>query len=115
MASSPVLKSWIIFESGTFILFKENIKNIRNKGLEIIKAYGCTEAENTAYDLKAIKVENAEGYIVTSPYKEMFTYVHPKELYDKIPEDKIIGNYGRMKRNKDCRELKIIDFGVASK
>ena len=108
-AIKPDFKSWVVFANGTYIINSDSSnKNFKEKALEIMREYGPVHGGSPAGDMTITKLTLTEGWVVGGHYYGMYTYVHPSELEKKDVADIDVGFFGRKKRDKDGRELRII-------
>jgi len=111
-AINPKYKNWVLFSNGTYIILEDStIHNKVDTSIAMMKEYGPVHAGGPAGDFSTIKLTYTDGWVVNGHGYGMYTYVHPKELSGigiNMPSDVDVGLYGRAKREKDGRELKII-------
>ncbi len=101
---------WVLFSNGTVVIIDDptDKENLKEKALTHMKQYGPVYPGCPAGDFSTVELHDTEGWLVSVYGHGMYTYVHPQELENSNPESALIGLYGRDKRDKDSRELKII-------
>jgi hypothetical protein len=107
-AINPKFTNWVLFSNGTYIILEDTVQNKQQVALNLMKEYGPVYTGSPAGDFSIISLNQTEGWIVTSHYYGMYTYVHPSEINSEKPSDIDIGLFGRSKREKDAMELEII-------
>jgi hypothetical protein len=109
---SPLVKNWVLFSNGTYIIFEDStIIDKKEKAVEIMKEFGSAQADSLSGDMTPIRLSYQDGWTVVGQYYGMYTYVHPSELVELQiinPTDLEVGLFGRQKREKDSRELNVI-------
>ncbi|GGG15789.1 hypothetical protein GCM10011344_15480 [Dokdonia pacifica] len=110
LAINPTFEDWVLFENGTYIIFDEtnSAENIEAEALKLIKEFGPVSAGGPAGDFNVISLNKTKGWVVSGHGYGMYTYVHPDELDTDLPNDVVIGLFGRSKRDKDGNNPKII-------
>jgi hypothetical protein len=96
------------FSNGTYIILEDTIQDKQQVALDLIKEYGPVYAGSPAGDFSIISLNQTVGWSVTSHCYGMYTYVHPNEMETEHPTDIDVGFFGRSKREKDGKDLKII-------
>ncbi len=107
-AINPKFKSWVLFSNGTYIILDDTVTGKKETALALMKEYGPVYAGGAACDFGVQSLSNTKGWAVSGQYEAMYTYVHPSELDQQEPSDVEVGLWGRAKRDKDGKELKII-------
>lgn len=110
LAINPKFQDWVLFKNGTYIIFDDitTVKDVKDEALKLMKEFGPVFAGSSAGDFNTIHLHLTEGWLVSGHGYGMYTYVHPSELDNKMPDDLEIGLYGRSKRNLDGQNPEII-------
>ena len=100
----------MLFSNGTVIVFDEAARedNLQEKAIKLMKEFGPVHVGTSAGDMRIIPLTKTDGWIVSGHGPGMYTYVHPRELKDGNTAHIAVGVYGRSKRDKDSKELKIV-------
>ena len=108
-AINPEFKNWVVFSNGTYIIIEDStITDSKKKAIEIMKEYGPVYPGSPAGDISITKLSRTDGWVVGGYYYGMYTYVSPREMEKENPGDIDVGLWGRQKRGKDAKELKVI-------
>jgi hypothetical protein len=108
-AINPRFKTWVLFSNGTYVIIEDStVADIRQKAIDIMKEYGPVNAGTPAGDMSITKLKHSDGWVVGGHYYGMYTYVNALEIQKDKPTDLDIGVFGRNKRSKDGKELKVI-------
>ncbi|HNY32517.1 MAG TPA: hypothetical protein PKO15_16645 [Fibrobacteria bacterium] len=110
LAINPRFQDWVLFESGTYIIFDnaDTVADIRFAAMQLMKKFGPVHVGGPAGDFGVISLDKTAGWLVSGHGYGMYTYVHPKELTTKNPTDLEIGLLGRSKRDMDGNKPVII-------
>ncbi len=110
LAINPEYENWVLFENGTYIIFDDlsELDDMEAQALASMQAYGPASGGGPAGDFGVVNLNTTEGWVVSGQAYGMYTYVSADELPTNSPDDITIGLYGRSKRDKDSKELKII-------
>jgi hypothetical protein len=73
-----------------------------------MKEYGPVYPGTSAGDMNIKSLVKPYGWLVSGHGPDVVTYVHPSELDSSDPDHILVGVYGRTKRDKDSKELRII-------
>jgi hypothetical protein len=112
LAINPKYQHWVLFSNGSYIILTDSLKgDPKSNALKIMKEYGPVHGGSPAGDISIKKLNKTQGWSVGGHYYGMYTYVHPDELIRAgiaNPSDLDVGVYGRDKRDKDAKELRIV-------
>lgn len=110
LSINPKFQDWVLFKNGTYIIFDDitTVHNVKDEAMKLMKEFGPVFAGSSAGDFNTIYLNSTEGWLVSGHGYGMYTYVHPSELDNEVPNDLEIGLYGRSKRNLDGLEPEII-------
>lgn len=110
LAINPTFEDWVLFENGTYIIFDnvDTIADIKEEAIMLMKKYGPAYAGSPAGDFSVTQMNRTDGWVVTGHCYGMYTYVDPKEIKSKVPNEAEIGIFGRSKREKDGKNPVVI-------
>jgi len=117
LAINPKYQDWVLFKNGTYIIFDnaDTIPNLETEAKKEMKEFGPVYAGGIAGDFGVTSLTKIEGWIVSGHGYGMYTYVNPRELKSKKPEDLEIGLFGRGKRDLDGKNPIIIHINYKEK
>ncbi|KFF02231.1 hypothetical protein IW20_25285 [Flavobacterium hydatis] len=110
LAINPKFQDWVLFKNGTYIIFDnaDTIPNLENEAIKLMKEFGPVHVGGAAGDFGVTHLNKTEGWVVSGHGYGMYTYVNPKELKPKKPNDVEIGLFGRNKRDLDGKNPIIV-------
>ncbi|WP_228452184.1 hypothetical protein [Chryseobacterium sp. c4a] len=110
LAINPKFQDWVLFKNDTYIIFDDItiVENVQEEAIRLMKEFGPILAGGPAGDFNVIHLNSTEGWLVSGHGYGMYTYVHPSELDNEIPNDLEIGLFGRSKRNSDGKNPEIV-------
>ncbi|WP_228401584.1 hypothetical protein [Chryseobacterium sp. PMSZPI] len=116
LAINPKFQDWVLFKNDTYIIFDDitTIENVQDEAIKLMKEFGPVFAGGTAGDFSVIHLNSTEGWLVSGHGYGMYTYVHPTELDNEVPNDLEIGLLGRSKRNSDGENPEIVHINSSS-
>ena len=117
LAINPNFENWVLFENGTYIIFDDlnGISDVQQEAIRLMKEYGPVSPGGPSGDFGVTHLNKTEGWVVSGHGYGMYTYVHPSELNQSAPDDSAIGLFGRSKRARDAKNLKIIHVNLVNK
>lgn len=101
-------KSWVLFENGTCVILMKPEEDLMKQALELMKKHGPVYPGSPAGDFSVINLQDYPGWIVTCDHPDILTYVSPSEVEESDRSDLTVGLFGRDKRARDARELRVI-------
>lgn len=105
--------SFVIFEHGTCVVFKDAKGDIETQAKEVLKKWGTVVPGTDLGDFSVHDIENEPVWLVTYTHPDITNFVTLNEIAKETDEDSIgntvvIGMTGRNKREEDAKTLKII-------
>ena len=101
-------KSWVLFKHGTCVILTDPERELDKHAIRLIQQYGPVHPGGPAGDFGTMSVTDYQGWAVTGQHQDILTYVSPDEVPKDHDTDFEVGFYGRIKRDKDAKELAII-------
>ena len=102
--------SWVLFAHGTCVVFADDANNVRERAVEIMRAYGPVHVGCEAGDFTIVPCCDNVGWIVDCHHPQVFTFVSRDELAEDNERETEIhaGFLGRSKRGRDARDLNVV-------
>ena len=99
-------KSWVVFKHGTCVVVADPKGDLAARAIEILKKWGPAHAGSTGGGLNVNQVTECPGWLVTGEHPDVMNYVGPEEGGNNLGLQ--IGLTGRMKRDKDSKQLEVV-------
>ncbi len=105
--------SWVIFEHGTCVIFKNPDPNLdlKKEAINLLKEWGPVYPGTPAGDFNVTGLENDPGSIVTCHHPDIINYVKRSDVARdefQLVNEAQIGLFGRSRRDLDAKSLKVI-------
>ena len=105
-------KKWVLFSNGTIVICDETWENLELEAKEFLKEKGRVVIATPLADFNVKSLDDNSGWVVFSYHESIITLVLEEEREKESNEDEedpmSIGLYGRYKRDKDAKELKVM-------
>jgi len=101
-------KSWVMFSYGTCVTVNGTQGDLTAQAIELLKEWGPAHAgpKGGWFDLKEVTDSSGPaGWVVTGEHPDVLAYVRPDEGSGPAIQ---IGLTGRMKRDRDSKELQVV-------
>ena len=100
--------TWVLFTHGTVVILTAPEADPGPQAVELLKEWGPVVVGTPAGDFDVVRRSEVSGWVVTSHHKDILTYVSPDEVAGSPPSEVFIGLTGRLKRDQDAHELRIL-------
>ena len=103
--------SWVVFEHGTCVIFKnpDPQLDLKKEAIKLLKEWGPVVPGTPAADFSITSLTEHPGWVVTCHHPDIINYVDRSEFDEKLLVGEVsIGLRGRSKRDADAKSLKII-------
>ena len=103
--------SWVIFENGTCVVFKnpDPKLDLKEEAIKLLKEWGPVVPGTSAGDFNITTLTQHPGWIVTCHHPDIINYVSPTDFDEKQLVGEVnIGLFGRSMRDTDAKSLKVI-------
>jgi hypothetical protein len=101
-------RSWVLFENGTCIVFTEPGSDLVTQARAILREFGRAGDGSETGDFAAtIPLDDGRGWLVAGHHSDIVTFVSREEV-EPGASDTVIGRMGRMKREQDTEQLRVI-------
>ena len=100
-------KSWVLFEQGTCVIFRDLRAGHADAAIALLREWGPVHAGSSAGDFSVIELTDEPGWVVTCHHPDVLTYVSPGAL-SAVPSELEVGMAGRSQRDQDAEDLKVI-------